>query len=105
MNNSSFSLLSRNQDIKIDTNLITANFDGLKSFLNIVISFVYNRPSKEIVFDVVSISAKLKFQNPDMFLSETVLFAGYSIKEDETKESDSFNFILDDKAISVIEKY
>jgi len=54
---------------------------------------------------VVSISAKLKFLTPDILLSETFLQTGLLINKEEDSQGEWFNFILDDKAISIVEKF
>lgn len=99
-----FSILSKVQDVKIIPTEITGSNDGLRSFLNVFISFTFRKPSKKTVFDVVSISAKLKFQNPNVLLAEKEVLAGFTVNRDEYEIGEWFNFVLDDKAISSIEK-
>lgn len=105
MEKTSFSILTKVQDVKITPTQITGSNDGLRSFLNVFVSFTFRKPTKETVFDVVSISAKLKFQNPNVLLAEKDVLAGITVNRDELETGEWFNFILDDKAISTIEKY
>ncbi|MCW3085101.1 MAG: hypothetical protein JWP12_2467 [Bacteroidetes bacterium] len=105
MEKSSFNFLSKVQDIKLDQTLINGSTDGLRSFLNIFIAFTFRKPSSETTFEIVSVSAKLKFQNPNLLLSETNVLTGYSFNRNELDIGDWFNFILDEKAIYSIEKY
>lgn len=105
MEKTSFSILSKVQDVKITPTQIKGSNDGLRSFLNVFISFTFRKPSKETVFDVVSLSAKLKFQNPNILLAEKDVLAGITVNRDECETGEWFNFVLDDKAISAIEKH
>lgn len=104
MQKATFSILSKVQDVKIIPTEITGSNDGLRSFLNVFISFTFRKPSNETVFDVVSISAKLKFQSPTVLLAEKEVLAGITVNRDEYETGEWFNFMLDDKAISSIEK-
>lgn len=105
MEKTTFSILSKVQEARVTPTDITGSNDGLRSFLNIFISFTFRKPTKETVFDVVSISAKLKFQSPNILLAEKDVFAGITVNRDKIENGEWFNFILDDKAIFSIEKH
>lgn len=105
MEKASFLLFSKVQEISISLDQITGSNDGLRSFLNVFISFTFRKPATEIVFDIISISAKLKFQNPNVLLSEKDVLAGYSVNKEEYRTGEWFNFVLDYNAISSIEKH
>lgn len=105
MEKRTFTILSKVQEVKITPTQINGSNDGLRSFLNVFISFTFRKPSKETVFDVVSISAKLKFQSPSVLLSEKDISVGISVNKDEWETGEWFNFVVDDKAISLIEKH
>ena len=92
------------QEAEIKPEGISASSDGLRSYLSIVVSFIF-RKSKFERFDVSSIKAKLKLKNPNVLLSETVALYGISVLAPEIKPELRFDFIIDDKAINAIEKY
>lgn len=103
MNTTRFSVFSKVQDIKVMPDEVTGNYDGLKSFLNVFVKFSFRRPSKQMRFEVTSLSAKLKLNNPNVLLSQAYIMPAFQVQSDFERD-EVFNFELDEKAISVIEK-
>lgn len=104
MNKSSFSILSKIQDLSLSSNEITGSYDGLNSFLNVDCNFFFRAPTKEITFDVISISAKLRFQSPRALISKTHIHDGTPVKQD-LEIHNRFNFQLTESAFHFIENH
>ena len=103
MNTTSFTFFTKVQDVKIIPSEIIGNYDGLKSFLNISIHFTFRPPTREIRFDVVSLIAKLKLENPNVLLSQVQIMPAINVKMD-SDTSELFIFTIDEETINIIEK-
>lgn len=104
-NTSSFDILNRSQEIAVKPENIKARFDGLRSFLEISVSYTFRRPTKDKCFDLMGVNAKLKLQSPSLLLSESIVLSHISVDGDEYTSSDFFSFVLDDKALFAIERH
>ena len=103
MISASFDIYTKVQTVEIVPNEIKGNSDGLSSFLEIFLYFTYRFPKDDLLLNVISYSAKLKLQNPNIQLSEVILPVGLSITRNDFKQGEWFKFILTEKAIKAIE--
>lgn len=106
MNKTSFSIIYMGQDIQIypeDDTQVNAYNDGLRTYLRTYVNLTFRKPSDDKSFDVISVSAKLNFHQPQFTLSEIHIPAGISVIDKENKTGLVLNFPLDEKAISAIE--
>ena len=98
--------MNRSQDIKIvPDNLqeVNGSYDGLRSSLNIFLHLKLRRPSPDTEFDILYINAKLKLNNSNTHLSDTIIPFGESAPRDDYETGAHCKFILDDKALNIIE--
>jgi hypothetical protein len=98
--------MDRSQDIKVvPDNLqeVNGSYDGLRSSLNIFLHFKLRRPSPDVEFDILYMNAKLKFNNSNAQLSDAIIPFGESPPRDEYETGVHCRFILDDKALNIIE--
>lgn len=107
MNNStSFSILSKVQDLYVKPENINGSFDGLRSFLNVYVDITNRLPTGATEMGVYSATARLKLLQHNILLSEAHADIGnYFLYRQEQDTGAWFNFILDEKAIHAIEKY
>ncbi|MBA2612936.1 MAG: hypothetical protein H0U95_13265 [Bacteroidetes bacterium] len=104
-NSTSFNIFTKSQEIYIKPDNIKTRFDGLRSFLEVIVSYTFRKPNEYDIFDVMSVNAKLKLQTPSILLSELTILSHITVDSVEYTSSDKFSFVLDDKALFAIEKY
>jgi hypothetical protein len=101
----SFSVRGRSQDIIIDTTQhVVGKSDKIRSYLSVHIQFVLRHVSPDVPYYLNFITAKLKLSNIDCLLSEVHLPVGYNVEKPELRSGDTFNFLLDEKALFIIEQ-
>jgi hypothetical protein len=104
MNESTFTIYSMVQSVKIGIDNISGSHDSLNAYLHIPMEFNLRTNNDDVGFDLLPVNAILLFQNPRQLLSECVGPTGATVHGRESNRGYILNFKLTDREVHFIEK-
>lgn len=102
MNENSFSVQSKIQNVAVQPNEIDGSYDGYLSYLRFFINFKFRPPNPRCEFDVLSITARLLIPG-EIIISKVIIHTSISVRND-CSMAEWFKFELDESALECIEK-
>lgn len=104
MSQNSFTVFTKVQDLEIQPSEVKAEFDGLTRKFSVFLRYLFRKPNDRMEFDILAISATLKFQEINAIISTLHIHPIISITSPELKSGEWLEFQLDETALEVIEK-
>ena len=104
MTKTSFTFLSKVQDVGFEMDQLEGSFDGLTSTLRTFFLFHLRMPNSVTHLSLVMVHFRLKLYSPSILLSQANISFGMSLDRDDWEQGLAVHFSLGKDAINCIEK-